>query len=731
MTDAMEWIGIGLTWCLLAALAAAPLAVFVWTIDAICGRWMAAKWRCALWTLVAARLLLPVGPPSGLSLQNLWLTIEGESDHLRLVRSAPEPSGATPAQPVVPWRPAPPARLATDHVSNDAKGAAPAVPARHWPSEAVASVWALVAAGLMLRSTVASWRFARQLRAIPEVDHGTAIDVLVAVCRDLGVRRRPAVKLLPQLATPAVFGAVRPTICLPVESCQDLDAEELRSIMLHEIAHVRRGDGYLSWLIAVVRAVQWFNPIAWLATSRMALYREQACDDAVRGHTAPERRQSYVELLVRLAQRRPSSPLGLLGVGLTRSVRHLAARIAAYQAPDDRRRALPRAVVAGILGLTAVVGLSDAATVEPRPNPDATPTVGEWMNDERPSAVEQTVSDPLDDGDDALREERTYEASAAIEKLSESLPQAEVHRQFLAYLKLPSWDAENVQLDEQTGVLRATMTPGQHEAFAEFLTCLERSGPWQVVIRARVLGADQIEALGDIDWESAVRFADPNGPTPRDPFGPDRVGYTTNRELVCSGESESWTFDPFLALVLDKPRWDRIFDEFQRHPRRNIAQCPTTTVFSGQTAIIRDEAQAPFVIGVNYVKGDLVSAAEPRIALLRNGRCLEIHPVVVDEDKLVLQCRLTINKILRVDEVKVPGKDITIQVPQVSQQTINAECGLVQGETLLLAPLRGEWQEDDGAREAFLYAISAQWFPDALINDASQENGKVTSRRSF
>lgn len=717
MTDAMEWMGIALGLCVLAAWAAAPLAALVWAIDAACGRWMAAKWRCALWTLVAARLLLPVGPPSPLSLQNFWLPIDGEVEDVRFIRSVPEPQGATPAQPLVSWRPAPPVRDAIQSASSDAQSAGRAAPATHWPSDAVVAAWAFVAAGLLLRSAGASWRFARRLKAIPELEGGTAIDVLVDVCREVGVRRRPAVKLLPQLATPAVFGAVRPTICLPEESSRELDAEELRSIMLHEVAHVRRGDGYLSWLIAVVRAVQWFNPVAWLATSRMALYREQACDDAVRRHTAPERRQRYVELLVRLAQRRPCSQLGLLGVGLTRSVRHLAARIAAFQTPDDRRRSLPREAVLAILILIAVVGLSDAATVEPRPNAAAPRTVIEWMNNERFSAIEPAASNSSDDADRDPREERTYEASAALEKLSESLPPAEVHRQLLAYLKLPSWNAENVALDESTGALRATMTPSQHDAFAEFLKCLERFGPWQVVIRTRVLGADQLEALGDVDWESAVRFADPNGPTQRDPFGPSRLGYATNEESVFSAESESWNYDPFLALVVDKPKWDGLLDDFQGDRRRNIAQCPQITVFSGQTAVLRDEAQAPFVIGVNYVKGDLATAAQPEIALLRNGRCLEVHPTVVDETKLVLQCRLTINEILRVDKVKVPGKDITIQNPHVSRQTVNAECGLAQGETLLIAPLRNEWAKVNGASEFWFYAISAEWFPDALVSD--------------
>src|SRR4051794_30441042 len=50
---------------------AAAMAAVVWLVTLLAGRWISARWRCALWSLVFIRLLMPALPPSPLSLLNL------------------------------------------------------------------------------------------------------------------------------------------------------------------------------------------------------------------------------------------------------------------------------------------------------------------------------------------------------------------------------------------------------------------------------------------------------------------------------------------------------------------------------------------------------------------------------------------------------------------------------------------------------------------------------------
>lgn len=81
-------------------------------------------------------------------------------------------------------------------------------------------------------------------------------------------------------AMPLAWGWLRPAILLPSES-RDWPAEKLRATLLHELAHVERGD---CWTLAMAEAVlglYWFHPLAWWGSRRMRRERERACDDRV------------------------------------------------------------------------------------------------------------------------------------------------------------------------------------------------------------------------------------------------------------------------------------------------------------------------------------------------------------------------------------------------------------------------------------------------------------------
>jgi beta-lactamase regulating signal transducer with metallopeptidase domain len=61
----------------------------------------------------------------------------------------------------------------------------------------------------------------------------------------------------------------------------DWPEEAQRIALLHELAHIRRNDWAVNSLAWLVSAFYWFNPLVWLALSRLRDEAERACDDEV------------------------------------------------------------------------------------------------------------------------------------------------------------------------------------------------------------------------------------------------------------------------------------------------------------------------------------------------------------------------------------------------------------------------------------------------------------------
>lgn len=88
------------------------------------------------------------------------------------------------------------------------------------------------------------------------------------------------------LDTPMLMGLWRPCILLPEV---ELEEQQLRYVLLHELSHRRRRDLWLKFLLLVAKAVHWFNPLVWWMARRASADIEVACDaDVLRLHDTKE-----------------------------------------------------------------------------------------------------------------------------------------------------------------------------------------------------------------------------------------------------------------------------------------------------------------------------------------------------------------------------------------------------------------------------------------------------------
>lgn len=100
---------------------------------------------------------------------------------------------------------------------------------------------------------------------------------------DLAVRLRVArtVALLETCLadTPAVIGYLRPVILVPAGLLTSMPASQVEAILLHELAHVRRGDYLVNLLQTVAEGLLYYHPAVWWISSVIRAEREHCCDD--------------------------------------------------------------------------------------------------------------------------------------------------------------------------------------------------------------------------------------------------------------------------------------------------------------------------------------------------------------------------------------------------------------------------------------------------------------------
>ena len=94
----------------------------------------------------------------------------------------------------------------------------------------------------------------------------------------LGLGTPPRLLVSPDIKMPFACGVITPAIVLPAE-CHGWSLDRRQSVLLHELAHVRRGDLVGHMLGRLVCALYWFHPLVWMAAKRLRSESERACDD--------------------------------------------------------------------------------------------------------------------------------------------------------------------------------------------------------------------------------------------------------------------------------------------------------------------------------------------------------------------------------------------------------------------------------------------------------------------
>lgn len=230
-----------------------------------------------------------------------------------------------------------------------------------------------------LQTARASRRWSRERLS---TDH-SMLELLEDCKAETGVTAPIGLVVSCSVPSPAILGWLRPRILLPESLVAHASTAQLRPILLHELAHFRWLDVPFNWLLTLVRAVHWFNPIAHFGAVSWTHFREEAADEAAVKWMRADSAQAYGDALVRSLRQCRGDTIPFGSVAIVESVRHLKRRLRMINRCQDKA---PRVLLTGMasLLLAALVCSISATAADSKssdPNVAVVASVQVWLKE--------------------------------------------------------------------------------------------------------------------------------------------------------------------------------------------------------------------------------------------------------------------------------------------------------------------------------------------------------------
>src|SRR5450759_1112814 len=542
-----------------------------------------------------------------------------------------------------------------------------------------------IAAGLlqMLGAWAMLWRTRRAARVSPDQGAADTLAWSLGIEHPVRVLETPA-------GMPMTFGVLRPTVLLPQEARAWSD-ERRRVVLLHELAHVLRGDAVTHLLGRTALVLHWWNPLAWTMWREFLKERERATDDLVlrAGTTASDYAGHLLEI-ARTMQVRPASAAA--GVAMARRSQ-LEGRLLAILDGRTARGQQGRAATVGAVVLAiAIMAPLAAVRAQSQAEQNAPPAVEATIL----AANAQKNHDILDQAAVAYEQLRKFAEAQKLRQASLSLTEqvsgqlskdyaialvklGDLARKRGAYQESTDYYTKALEQGDRPDVLSALMNLGRDSWRGDVSGVLGRlltinkdpAKALEYLTRARNVASNGNDLGTAMTWMAMVRQADPEGAAEAD---------SLYRGAMASEEPDSAA----QALTLDF--YAQYLNTHDRAEEAAVLEARAKAIHTARAAalspVLASWSQAVRV-GGGVTAPSLLSKIEPEYSEEARATKLQgtvLVKVVVDTDGLAKDIQVLKSQGMGLDEQAViattqwkfkPGMKDGVPVPVLAQIEIN------------------------------------------------------------
>ncbi|MCX2826028.1 MULTISPECIES: M56 family metallopeptidase [Bacillus] len=233
-------------------------------------------------------------------------------------------------------------------------------------------IWLAGVIVLGLATMIMNRRLRLYIKNQPVITDERIVTIFDNCKKSMSLQQNIPLLLAGKISSPTVFGFFRPRVLLSSVHMKILDEQQLRYIFHHELAHIKRRDVGVNWLMHGLLILNWFNPIIWYAYSCMREDQEMACDAFALTFIGSEEQIAYGHTIITLLEHYSSYYQVPSLANLSRNKRTLKRRIRMIKKFQKKSYRWSALGVVAIIAVSSVSLLNAHADIPTNPQKEQT-----------------------------------------------------------------------------------------------------------------------------------------------------------------------------------------------------------------------------------------------------------------------------------------------------------------------------------------------------------------------